>query len=559
MSCIWNDLRLEGKLCDAVIRVTGHEDFTVHKVVLCNCSTYFRDLFCTKSSAQQKIYTLPHVSPTAMRLLLQHAYTGSLALTEENVLELLEAAGRLAATGVVQACCDFLERRLTSVNCVETWLLADSHRRPVLRRKAYHHMLRHFEEVAANSEKFLELSAWQLADVIGRDELNVKREDVVFEAVLRWVGHAPEDRCCHLVMLMSKVRLLLMTSHHLLGGVSQNTLVRRNLECMTMVIQAIAAMRNPAAARPLALMRLPPALLLAIGGWQSSSSCNQIDLYDVRADRWSRMARGPFGGFHSFAVLNRAVFCIGGFDGVQYTRSVSVMDVATRTWRNAGSMRKPRGHLTAVALDGCIYALGGCDAFGILNTAERYRAETGNWTLLAPMHGQRSNSCAAALRGKVYIFDGVPLYTALANAECYDPHTNQWTLIAPMPAGYNAAQSAAYDDLIYVVGGVRQIDTTNRVLTYDPGSNRWSRGTPMTSARSSFGLAVLEDKLYAAGGFNSPRCIRHVERYDRATDRWSRVRDMEGARWGFSLCVVEWEDYAAENLSRISGEVPAGP
>ncbi|KAM8858702.1 kelch-like protein 10 [Spinachia spinachia] len=221
MSCILNDLRLEGKLCDAVIRVAGQEDFRVHKVVLCNCSAYFRcvcvcvctsstsrphrDLFCGQSSAPQQIYTLSHVSPTAMGLLLQHAYTGSLALTEDNVLELLEAAGRLAATAVVRACCDFLERRLTSANCVDMWLLADSHRRPELRRKAYHHMLRHFEEVAAHSENFLQLSAWQLVDVIGRDELNVRREDAVFEAVLRWVGHAPDNRRCHLAMLMSKV------------------------------------------------------------------------------------------------------------------------------------------------------------------------------------------------------------------------------------------------------------------------------------------------------------------------------------------------------------------
>uniref|UniRef100_A0AAQ4P9M6 BTB domain-containing protein n=1 Tax=Gasterosteus aculeatus aculeatus TaxID=481459 RepID=A0AAQ4P9M6_GASAC len=557
MSSIFNDLRLEGKLCDAVIRVAGQEDFKVHKVVLCNCSAYFRcvDLFCTEPPAPQQIYTFPTVSPPAMRLLLQHAYTGSAALTPENVLELLETAGRLAATALVRACCDFLEGRLTSANCVDMWLLADSHGRPELRQKAYHHLLRHFEEVAAHAENFLQLSAWQLADVIERDELHVGQEDAVFRAVLRWVGHAPEDRCCHLVMLMSKVTI----KHRLISSLHLDN-VSRSLECVTMVLNAMTVHAQPRrgeAADPLALAPQPRCWPSAA---ETEASPNtHVQLYDARADRWMGVARGPSRGFHGCAVLNGAVYCIGGFDGERNLRSVRAMDVATRTWWDAGPMRKARSHLSVVALDGCIYAMGGCDGFGVLSTAERYRADTGNWTLLAPMHRQRSDSCAAALRGKVYIFDGIPLNTAGSNAECYDPHANQWTLIAPMLAGCNVAQAAAYGDQIYVVGGVRHFSATNRVLIYDPASNRWSEGTPMISARSSFGLAVLEDKLYAAGGYNNPCCVRQVERYDRATDRWSPVRDMAGARWGFCLCVVEREVYAAQHLSQISGGVPAGP
>lgn len=42
MTCeIFNELRLEGKLCDVVIRVNGLE-FNAHKNILCSCSSYFR-------------------------------------------------------------------------------------------------------------------------------------------------------------------------------------------------------------------------------------------------------------------------------------------------------------------------------------------------------------------------------------------------------------------------------------------------------------------------------------------------------------------------------------
>lgn len=202
-------------------------------------------------------------------------------------------------------------------------------------------------------------------------------------------------------LALLQVRLLLMPSRHLAGAVSQNPVVRRSLECVTMVLNAMTAMRKPAAERPLTRSRLPPAALLAVGGWDRSVPNTHVQLYDARADRWMGVARGPSRGFHGCAVLNGAVYCIGGFDGERNLRSVRAMDVATRTWWDAGPMRKARSHLSVVALDGCIYAMGGCDGFGVLSTAERYRPDTGNWTLLAPMHRQRSDSCAAALRGKV--------------------------------------------------------------------------------------------------------------------------------------------------------------
>lgn len=40
-SSVFNELRLEQQLCDAVIRVDNVE-FHAHKVVLCNHSPYFR-------------------------------------------------------------------------------------------------------------------------------------------------------------------------------------------------------------------------------------------------------------------------------------------------------------------------------------------------------------------------------------------------------------------------------------------------------------------------------------------------------------------------------------
>jgi hypothetical protein len=50
----------------------------------------------------------------------------------------------------------------------------------------------------------------ELNSIILEDELNVKSEEVVWEAVLRWVNYEPDIRWQHTVKLMGSIRLGLL-------------------------------------------------------------------------------------------------------------------------------------------------------------------------------------------------------------------------------------------------------------------------------------------------------------------------------------------------------------
>ncbi|XP_049456957.1 kelch-like protein 10 [Epinephelus fuscoguttatus] len=546
-----NELRLEDKLCDAVIRVDG-VDFNVHMVILCSCSSYFRDLFRGKTStSEQQVYTFSQVSPTTMSLILDYAYTGLVVVTEENVLELLAGADHFAIKGIVQACCNLLEQQLNYKSCVHIWMLAGSHKCTELRQKAYLYILHHFEEVTEHSEKLLQLSVGQMADLIEKDELNVRQESAVFETILRWINYAPEERRGHMATLLSKVRLLLMSSKYLVNTVMVNALVMKSPLCRTMVIHTLNTLLKSKTRRPLTRTRLPSAVLLAIGGWMNDAPTNRIHLYNVRADSWVTVnnSREAPRMFHGCVFLNGFVYCVGGYDGFKYLRSVRKLDLVTQTWQNVGSMRLVRCYVSVVALDGCIYAMGGCNKSGRLKTAERYQPDTSQWTLIAPMHEYRSNASATTLHGKVYICGGFNWAEPLSTAECYDPHANQWTLITPMGNGYDATLAIAYKDQIYVVGGLRETSHTSRVIAYDPQSNQWSMVNHMINPRSSFGIAVLEDQLYVVGGLNDYGIISKVERYDEKTNAWSVVQDMEVPCSDLSCCVVERCPFTAAYLS----------
>lgn len=78
--------------------------------------------------------------------------------------------------------------------------------------------------MATQSDEFLHLPLEELNGIILEDELNVKSEEAVWEAVLRWVNYDPEARWQHTVKLMGSIRLGLLDTQ-----VSIDKLLRTNL------------------------------------------------------------------------------------------------------------------------------------------------------------------------------------------------------------------------------------------------------------------------------------------------------------------------------------------
>lgn len=142
-----------------------------------------------------------------MHLIINYAYTHSVPLTEGNVVEVLAAADQFLVPGIVQTCRFFLEDQLCLRNCIGIWRLVDFYHCPELRHKVFHFILNHFEKIVCVSRELLQLSVQQLAAIIENDHLNVKRENTVFEAVLRWINHLPDQRRGHISVLLPKVTI----------------------------------------------------------------------------------------------------------------------------------------------------------------------------------------------------------------------------------------------------------------------------------------------------------------------------------------------------------------
>ncbi|XP_074487542.1 kelch-like protein 10 [Sebastes fasciatus] len=547
---VYNELRLEQQLCDAVIRVDKVE-FHVHKIILCNCSSYFKALFTHWSNSGSRDFDIPNVSVDMMKLIIDFAYTDSVPVTQDNVQELFVAADQFNIMGIVQVCCSFLEEQLTPQNCIGIWWFTGVYYTPEMNHKAFLFMLNHFEEVAATSEDFLLLSAQDLVKIIDKDQLNVKQEETVFEAILRWIAHASEERRDYIPLLLTNVRLALMSPGYLKGCVSNNELARASEECRLILNRTLQAMLDQQTKRFSGLVRprLPTAILFAVGGWSGRSPTNAIEAYDVRADRWVNVtnnAEAPR-AYHGLVFLDGSVYCVGGFDRVELN-SVHRFDLGTHTWHEVSQMHVSRCYVSVTVLDGCIYALGGYDGREQLRTAERYQPGINQWTFIATMHEQRSGASCTTLHGKVYICGGVTWSECLSSAECYNPETDQWTLIASMGNRRSGIGVIAYADHVFAVGGFSGTSFLQTAEKYNPNTNTWDDVPSMLSSRSNFGIAVIDDRLFVVGGFNGLTTTHDVECFDVKTGVWSKVHDMAVSRSTPSCCVV----YGLPNLAEYA-------
>ncbi|KAM6368932.1 kelch-like protein 10 [Pluvialis apricaria] len=495
-----------------------------------------------------------------MRLIIEYAYTRTVPVTVDNVQSLLTAADQFNVMGIVGLCSEFLKSQLCSENCIGIWRFADYCYCPDLREAACVFILHHFEETSRLSTEFLDISVNELTHILEKDELNVKQEEAVFEAILKWIDHAPQDRRQHIAVLLGKVRLALMQAEYFINNVKTHHYVKDNEECRVLIINTLTEMYNlnmygPSSSdftHQLMRPRLPYAVLFAIGGWSGGSPTNAIETYDSRADQWVNITceqESPL-AYHGTAYFKGFVYVVGGFDSTDYFSSVKRFDPVKKTWQQVAPMHSRRCYVSVAVLNNLLYAMGGFDGHTRLSTAERYEPETNQWALIAPMHERRSDASATTLHEKVYICGGFNGTECLITAEAYDATTQQWTLIAPMSSRRSGVGVIAYGNQVYAVGGFDGVNRLRSAEAYNPAANTWHTVPNMLSPRSNFGIEVVDDLLVVVGGFNGFTTTFYVECYDENTNEWYDVQDMGINRSALSCCVVSALPNVREYVAR---------
>lgn len=403
------ELREQGELCDAVIRVESAL-FPIHRNIMSACSSYFRALFTSQMlTTNQHEISLTQVGADVMSVLIEYAYTRTAKITAMNVEQVLPAADQFHILGVVKACCEFLTKELTPENCIGIRKFAQSYFCSGLEQKAHSYTLDNFHAVFTTSNEFLQLDIDEVVELLQSDNLNVRTEELVFDALCRWIDYSPERRRRHIARLLRTIRLGLLTTNFFVEKVKPHEYVKESEQCRPIVIETLRFLyeldmddrREVDMSNPIARPRVPHEVMFVIGGWSGGAPTNMVETYDTRADRWvvcSVADTGPR-AYHGMITVDGTIFIIGGFDGVEYFNSCRTFDPVKKLWEEAPPMNCKRCYVSVALLAGYIYAMGGFDGHVRQNSVERFTKETNQWSLIRPMHHQRSDACATTLNG----------------------------------------------------------------------------------------------------------------------------------------------------------------
>ncbi|XP_025404727.1 kelch-like protein 10 [Sipha flava] len=547
----FNELRLNEKLCDASLILDSGDKFPIHRSVLSGSSDYFRILFTT--TLHEGDYTkinLKLLESATMELVLQYIYLRQIDINYDNVLDIMWTADYLCIDGLVQLCHQFLVEYMGPKNCVTLLQFADYYYFGPLIEASYKYIVKEFMTIAEQGDELMKLKKEEFRLIIENSQLNVKREECVWDVLLKWVDQDPQSRIKDLVYLLPRVRFGLMDSKYFIENVKDHRYIQNRADCRPYIIETLKFLYDlqlapnmtnsiaPMLARP----RYPFEVLFAIGGWSGGSPTAIIETYDTKSDRWTRIHNeDPHGprAYHGTIVMNNEIYIIGGFDGLEYFNSCRKFNTDTKLWDEVAPMNSKRCYVSVVLLNNTIYAMGGFDGHHRLGSAEKYNFERNQWTLIAPMTTQRSDACAAVLNNKIYITGGFNGQECMSTVETYNVDTNEWTLLPPMQTRRSGVSCIAYHNSLYVIGGFNGLSRMTSGERYSPETNRWTPVVDMCNPRSNFAIEVLDDMIFVAGGFNGVTTIPQVECYNDRTDEWFEAKSMHVFRSALSACVMK--------------------
>lgn len=204
---------LGGIFTDITLQCATGQVFYCHKAALSARSSYFKVMFTADMKERSNnLIKLTGIDYDVLSALVNYVYTSRVNITETNVQSLLEAADLLQFSSVKKACEDFLIRFLDVDNCLGMHSFAELHICPELEREARRVMLSRFEDLL-QQEEFLEVDYDKLSSVMSLKNINVWKDEVLLDAVVKWVTYDIVNRIDHVQGLLCCIHLELDEVH----------------------------------------------------------------------------------------------------------------------------------------------------------------------------------------------------------------------------------------------------------------------------------------------------------------------------------------------------------
>lgn len=423
-----------------------------HRVVLAANIPYFRAMLTSHmQEASQRDITLKNVDSDGLKRIVGYAYSGKLEITEHSSQGVLATASLLGLPDIVSACVRYIGKRLSAANCLGVAEFGRLHELESLVTMAGKYAYEHFVEVAKH-EEFLDMSVERLEEFVASDEISVRAEEEVYEAVTRWIQHDPEDRKEYIDQLYRHVRFPIL-SHDFLNKVAfHNDLLTSTPSGKIMLQDARDYHLNPATAISLNPKKIQPRSSVA------------------------------------------GVICVAGGTGNsgQSLSDVSFFNAHKKVWKVGTKMQARRNRLALALYRGELYAIGGMDITEPLATVEKYSPHMNSWRNVASLNAARRSCAAIVTKAGIFVLGGFSGSVFLKSVEFYDASLDEWQYQQPMQSSRSELASVFLDQRIYAVGGINTHGQLRSVERFDLINRKWENIADMCIARANCGMSHMQ-------------------------------------------------------------------
>ena len=514
-----NMQRQQTYFCNITLVAKEGNEFKAHRNVLSAASPFFSKLLQSEMKEKgEGVIRFEEISKSVLSNVLEFIYTGNVEINEKNAGDLIIAADYLLLESLKIISGRFLEKQMTTFNCISTFHFAEKYRCQELVLRSTKFIQDNFTSVA-NSDEFLNLDAEEVEKWISSENILVAAEEDVFRIIVNWVEQNKGERKDKFEQLFRHVRLVMLSRDSLFSDVVTNELVtehfsfsssasRRRLETEAIVVRGGKK----------TYCYFPEKdewKRLADGLSEDRNHTTQIikfrdqlysfprrrnaetERYDPAFNSWTTLRLPLPNDTFSLAVVNGQIHAMyrrlrQEVDPGPYFRRRSRIvaelvikrhNVELCTWETLSSSQDShyQNDSCIVAFGNCLYILGG----GCSNKASRFDTAESKWEEIASMPISESSPCGVATQEKIFV-------TSARGQQCevYQVSTDEWHTIPSLnfTRPVVSLSLVCLNETVYVVGvAEKNLSQPAEIVvnSYDLKLNKWIQKTSIPINKSS--------------------------------------------------------------------------
>ena len=535
-------LRAERAFTDAILCV-GAEEIPCHRNVLAVSSPYFNAMFSSdlRESKEIKI-SFNEITAVTMRRVIDYAYTGILEINIENAQDMLAAATLFQYEPIADACCEFLSKQIHASNCLGIEHFAHLHSCQNLELEAHQYALENFSSVVEYDE-FLEVPKDRLLTYLSSDLIDVRNEEIVYNATLKWIKFDLESRRLFIGDVLEQVRLPTINLDYIETVIEKDPLIQSFEKCKLLIQEAkkyheTIVDQHGKRRRSMQTAQTQPRpstfakeVMVLVGGI-NNYIVQSVEMYEPTKDKWSPLPDLPqLVSWFSVAALGNDVYVSGGIVDGHIVNSVWKFESGKRLWYKVNPMLTPRARHASTSLDSKMYVVGGIKFDGkivAVESIESYDMDSQQWTVVGHSPLPRKQSHIAPYNKTLVEIGGTQGDAKVQTIESYlisDAALRSSGEQFVLPECIQFSQIVVLNGVLYIMW-----EDSKKFIALNPEKRTFRRLPDMHYAHIHSGATVLHEKIYITGGLVDSKPSRITECFDPATNTWTIVRSMHQAR-----------------------------